>query len=102
MPPTRGWHLAMWDPNWLVLVRQLDLVKRHEGRPRDPAHRVEHPRVGYAGPPGRRHELLQSLDLVDAWRIVHRRHSSILTRLDGERMPRIPPAQLSFDDPTMS
>ena len=84
----------------LVVVGQLDLVKRHEGCPRHPTHRIEHPQVGYAGPPGRRHQLLQSSDPVATRRIVH--HAACLDRFARAmaamgmiNSPRIPPTRVS-------
>ena len=53
-----GGHLAMWDRYRGIVICQLHLVQRHEGRSRHRAHRVEHPRVVHAGPPSRRDQLL--------------------------------------------
>jgi hypothetical protein len=53
-----GGDLVVWDRHWYVVVRQSDLIMRHEGRPWHRAHRVEHPRVIHCGPPSSRDQLL--------------------------------------------
>ena len=53
-----GGHLAMWDRYRGIVICQLHLVQRHEGRSRHRAHRIEHPRIVHTGPPSRRDQLL--------------------------------------------
>jgi hypothetical protein len=80
----------MWDPNGHVLVRQRNLIKRHEGSSRHSAHRVKHRWVIHTGPPSRRYQLLQQFDLVAARRIVPQPHSSILAQPEEGKLHRMP------------
>jgi hypothetical protein len=55
----------MRDPHGFVVVRQSDLITRHEGSPRYPAHGVEYAQVVHTGTPSRSHEPFSSGLIVE-------------------------------------